>query len=453
MKIAIIDDQKDIRYSVSKILKKDNHQTFLYSGLEVDVVKSIKENNIDLLIVDIMLSDNFSGIDLLKILRQKDIEQPAILMTAYTTPTNMIEASKIGIKDILQKPFTKKELKDIVNKYVTKSSRQIQIVSKDEEEFVGSFETMKDIYKKIGIAANNDLSVIILGDTGTGKELVANLIHKNSLRNNYPIISINCATIPKELFESELFGHEKGAFTGADKKHIGFAEAVKQGTIFFDEIGELDISLQSKLLRFLENRSFKRVGSNIEIPFQGRVVSATNININDYIKNENFREDLFYRLSMLSIEIPNLEKRKDDIPILVTHFIKKANKELKLNIKGISEDALQILKKRQYKGNIRELKNIVYNAALNAHSDFIQIDNLNLSNKKEKISNIEDIIEGLIEKNGIENIKDTLEEIEKIFYQKIVNKSNNISKLSEYLNISRVTFRNILKKYDIIIIK
>jgi len=137
----------------------------------------------------------------------------------------------------------------------------------------------------------------------------------------------------------------------------------------------------------------------------------------------------------------------------VRYFIKKANKELKLNIKGISEDALQILKKRQYKGNIRELKNIVYNAALNAHSDFIQIDNLNLSNKKEKISNIEDIIEGLIEKNGIENIKDTLEEIEKIFYQKIVNKSNNISKLSEYLNISRVTFRNILKKYDIIIIK
>ena len=450
MKIAIIDDQKDIRYSVSKVLKKDNHQTFLYSGLEVDVVKSIKENDIDLLIVDIMLSDNFSGIDLLKILRQKNIKQPAILMTAYTTPTNMIEASKIGIKDILQKPFTKEELKDIVNKYVTTSSGQIQILSKNDEEFVGSFETMKDIYKKIGIAANNDLSVIILGDTGTGKELVANLIHKNSLRNKYPIISINCATIPKELFESELFGHEKGAFTGADKKHIGFAEAVKQGTIFFDEIGELDISLQSKLLRFLENKSFKRVGSNIEIPFQGRVVSATNININDYIKNENFREDLFYRLSMLSIEIPNLEKRKDDIPILVTHFIKKANKELKLNIKGISEDALQILKKRQYKGNIRELKNIVYNAALNAHSDFIQIDNLNLSGRKEKISNIEDIIEGLIEKNGIENIKDTLEEIEKIFYQKIINKSNNISKLSEYLNISRVTFRNILKKYGII---
>ncbi len=449
MKIAVIDDQKDIRYSVSKILKKDNHQTFLYSGLEVDVVKSIKENSVDLLIVDVMLSDTFSGIDLLKILRQNSFEQPAILMTAYTTPTNMIEASKIGIKDVLQKPFTKEELKKIVDKYVINSDERIHAVNQNNEEFIGSFKTMKDIYKKIGIAANNDLPIIILGDTGTGKELVANLIHKNSSRSRYPIIAINCATIPKELFESELFGHEKGAFTGAEKKHIGFAEVVAKGTLFFDEIGELDISIQSKLLRFIENRSFKRVGSNIEIPFQGRIISATNININDYIKNENFREDLFYRLSMLSIETPTLEKRKDDIPILVKHFIKKANQELKLSLKGISEDALQILQKRRYKGNIRELKNIVYNAALNAHGDFIQIDNLNLFTKKEKISNMEELIEKLIEKNGIENIKNTLEEIEKTFYKKIVKKSNNISKLSEYLNISRVTFRNILKKYDI----
>ncbi len=449
MKIAIIDDQKDIRYSVSKILKKENHQTFLYSGLEFDVVNSIKDSGVDLLIVDVMLSDTFSGIDLLKILRQKNLEQPAILMTAYTTPTNMIDASKIGIKDVLQKPFTKEELKNIVNKYAIKSDEQIYAINQDDEEFIGSFKTMKEIYKKIGIAANNDLPVIILGDTGTGKELIANLIHKNSSRSRYPIITINCTTIPKELFESELFGHEKGAFTGAEKKHIGFAEAVGRGTIFFDEIGELDISLQSKLLRFIENRSFKRVGSNIEISFQGRIISATNININDYIKNENFREDLFYRLSMLSIETPTLENRRDDIPILVKHFIKKANKELKLNLKGISEDALQILKKRKYKGNIRELKNIVYNAVLNAHGDFIQIDNLNLFFKKEKISNMENLIESLIEKNGIENIKYTLEEIEKVFYQKIVEKSNNISKLSEYLNTSRVTLRNILKKYDI----
>ncbi len=452
MNIAIIDDQEVVRYSVARTLKKLQHNTYEFTGIEKNIPSIIENENIELLIVDVMLSENFSGIDLLKELRAKNISQPAILMTAFTTPTNMIEASKIGIKDILQKPFSGDDLKKAVEKYNVKKSENIHTLSKIDEEFVGSFETMKEIYEKIGIAANNDLPVMILGDTGSGKELIANLIHKNSHRNKSQILAVNCASIPKELFESQLFGHEKGSFTDAVKAHIGFAEAVGNGTLFLDEIGELDISLQSKLLRFLETKTFKRIGSNIDLSFKGRVISATNINMSKHMGDENFREDLFYRLSVLSIEVPSLEKRKNDIPILVKHFIKKANHDLKLNIKGISDNALEALKKRTYKGNIRELKNLVYNCVLNAHEDVIQIENIKdvISKPQSKqLINIKNIFLEILEQNGIENAKITLESLESAFYNALIEKCDNISHLAAYLNISRSTLRKILQKYNI----
>ncbi len=449
MKIAIIDDQDEIRYSVSKILKRVKYETILFSGLEIDIIKSIKESEINLLIVDVMLSDDFSGIDLVKTLKQNGIDLPVILMTAYTTPTNMIEASKIGIKDILQKPFTADELKEVVKRYDEKKESYIKVMDQINEEFVGSFETMKEIYSKIGIAANNDLPVMILGDTGTGKELIARLIHKNSKNSKAQILAVNCASIPKELFESQLFGHEKGSFTDANKQHIGFAEAVGEGTLFLDEIGELDISLQSKLLRFLENKTFKRVGGNSDIRFKGRVISATNINIATNIEKESFRQDLYYRLSMIKIEVPALKNRVRDIPILVDFFIKKANKDLKLNIKGISGHALEILKNRHYKGNIRELKNIVYNSALNAREDVIQEENIKFEQHNNKEISLNDIFSYMLESRGIENAKNLLEEVEKEFYNALVKQSDNITHLASHLQISRSTLRKILQKYKI----
>ncbi|MFK5881801.1 MAG: sigma-54 dependent transcriptional regulator [Sulfurospirillum sp.] len=449
MKIAIIDDQDEIRYSVSKILKRAKYETLLFSGLEVDIVKRIREGEINLLIVDVMLSDDFSGIDLVKTLRQNSVNLPVILMTAYTTPTNMIEASKIGIKDILQKPFTADELKDVAKKYDEKKESYIKVMDQINEEFVGSFETMKEIYSKIGIAANNDLPVMILGDTGTGKELIARLIHKNSKNSKSQILAVNCASIPKELFESQLFGHEKGSFTDANKQHIGFAETVGEGTLFLDEIGELDITLQSKLLRFLENKTFKRVGGNSDIKFKGRIISATNININKNIEKESFRQDLYFRLSMIKIEVPTLKQRTKDIPILVDFFIKKANKDLKLNIKGISGSALEILKNRNYEGNIRELKNIVYNSALNAREDVIQEENIKFEKQNKKEIALNDIFSYMLESRGIENAKSMLEEVEKEFYMALTKKSDNITHLANHLQISRSTLRKILQKYNI----
>ncbi len=449
MKIAIIDDQDEIRYSVSKILKRAKYNTILFDGLEADIVKQIKEKDVNLLIVDVMLSDDFSGIDLIKIFKDSGIVLPIILMTAYTTPTNMIEASKLGIKDILQKPFTAYELKNVVKKYNEKDENYIKVMDQINEEFVGSFETMKEIYSKIGIAANNDLPVMILGDTGTGKELIARLIHKNSKNSKSQILAVNCASIPKELFESQLFGHEKGSFTDANKRHIGFAEVVGEGTLFLDEIGELDISLQSKLLRFLENKTFKRVGGNSDIKFRGRIISATNINIDKNIEKESFRQDLYFRLSMINIEVPTLKQRKKDVAILVDFFIKKANKDLKLGIKGISNEALEILKNRNYKGNIRELRNIVYNSILNAHEDVIQEENIKFDKQKKREISLDDIFSYMLESRGIENAKSMLEEIEKEFYLALTKKSDNITHLANHLEISRSTLRKILQKYKI----
>ena len=450
MKIAIIDDQEEVRYSVSRTLKKAKYETFTFDGFEEDIENTIIDENIDLLIVDVMLSDDFSGIDLIKRFREGNIKQPVILMTAYTTPTNMIEASKIGIKDILQKPFTSEELKNIVAKYKSTSSANIIIKKQIDEEFVGSFETMKEIYSKIGIAANNDLPVMIVGDTGTGKELIANLIHKNSVQNNSSIVAINCASIPKELFESQFFGYEKGAFTDAKTQHIGFTESVGEGTLFLDEIGELDLTLQSKLLRFLENKTFKRVGGNVDIPFKGRIISATNINIDTNIKNDHFREDLFYRLSMINIEVPDLHTRKQDIPILIEYFIKKANHDLKLDIKGISDEAMDTLKNREYQGNIRELRNIVYNCVLNAHENIIKKENIKIFSQTQNSLDIEEIISQMVEKEGVENAKEVFEKIEKSFYSALFMQTNNISHLAEYLGISRSTLRKTLQKYNLI---
>ena len=375
-------------------------------------------------------------------------------MTAYTTPTNMIEASKIGIKDILQKPFDEKQLLELVEKYLHASSKEKgskKPIKQGNEEFVGSYETMKDIYKKIGIAANNDLAVLIYGETGTGKELIANLIHTNSERSTQPFIAVNCASIPKELFESQLFGHEKGSFTSADKQHIGYAEQTGAGTLFLDEIGELDIELQSKLLRFLETKKFRRVGGSKELFFEGRIISATNANLKEQSKQKNFREDLYFRLSMLTITMPTLQERIQDIPILCEHFIAKANRDLKTTINAISEEALKKLMRHQWRGNIRELRNTIYSACLNASDDMIKADDIkefeetSLSEKK----GIEHFCRDFLEHEGMGKAYALEQMMQKSFLEVCFSLCSNITQLATFLNISRNTLKKQLKEFGI----
>lgn len=455
MKIGIIDDQQEIRYSLSKILQRNNHTTVSFNGEETNLSEQIEEHGIELLIIDVMLGETLTGIDLIKGFKKAKIDRPIILMTAYTTPTNMIEASKIGIKDILQKPFDEAELINLVDKYLhfskkDKSSRPL--LKQGKEEFVGSYETMKEIYKKIGIAANNDLCVLIFGETGTGKELIANLIHTNSDKSEHPFIALNCASIPKDLFESQLFGHEKGSFTSADKQHIGFAELAGEGTLFLDEIGELDIELQSKLLRFLESKKFRRIGGGKELPFEGRIISATNANLKENITKGVFREDLFFRLSMLSIAVPNLQQRVQDIPILCEHFIAKANKDLKTSITSIAQIALVKLQKQIWRGNIRELRNAIYSACLNAQDDILSIQDFNDLEVKDKTieDDIHKLCQSYLEQCGIEKAK----ELEALMRKELLHVGlflcPNITKLSSALDISRNTLKKELKDFNLI---
>lgn len=455
MKIAIIDDQQEIRYSVSKILQRNNHTTVQFNGEEINLSEQIEEQGIELLIIDVMLGETLTGIDLIKRFKKAKIELPIILMTAYTTPTNMIEASKIGVKDILQKPFDEAELITLVDKYLDfskKNKSSKPLLKQGKEEFVGSYETMKEIYKKIGIAANNDLCVLVFGETGTGKELIANLIHTNSDKSEHPFIALNCASIPKDLFESQLFGHEKGSFTSADKQHIGFAELAGEGTLFLDEIGELDSELQSKLLRFLESKKFRRIGGGKELPFEGRIISATNANLKENITKGIFREDLFFRLSMLSIAVPSLQERVQDIPILCEHFIAKANKDLKTSITSITQVALLKLQKQIWRGNIRELRNTIYSACLNAQNDTLGIQDFNDLEVKDKTieDDIHKLCQSYLEQCGIEKAK----ELEVIIRKELLHVGlllcPNITKLSNALDISRNTLKKELKDFNLI---
>lgn len=455
MKIAIIDDQQEIRYSVAKILQRYDHTPVQFNGEEHRLEEMLQEQGVELLIVDVMLGDTLTGIDLVKRFKKSGIRSPIILMTAYTTPTNMIEASKIGIKDILQKPFDETQLINLVQKHqhgAMKDKTEKKLIGQSKEEFVGSYETMKEIYRKIGIAANNDLCVLIYGQTGTGKELIANLIHTNSHHNEHPFIALNCASIPKELFESQLFGHEKGSFTSADKQHIGFAEQTGEGTLFLDEIGELDLELQSKLLRFLETKKFRRVGGNRELPFEGRIISATNTNLQEQSEKGFFREDLYFRLSMLSITMPTLQERIQDIPILCEHFIAKANKELKTSIGAISQEALEKLQKHPWRGNIRELRNTIYSACLNASSDTLHSEEMNLLFSQEK-SDVEQVLSKIchdyLAEHGIQGAKELAQLWSKTLLHVSFMRCPNLSQLCTALDISRNTLKKQLRECGI----
>jgi len=455
MNIAIIDDQEFIRYSVKKILKKRSFNTYDYSGEEENLIDDLVQKDIKLIILDVVLEIHKTGIDILEEIRKRKLDIQVVLMTAFTTAENVIKANKLEVVDILKKPFEEEELLSILDEIV-KNNQNLDDntlpLENTQSEFIGSFETMKNIYKKIGMAATNNLTVLITGDTGTGKELVAQLIHKNSANMHKPFISINCASIPAELFESQLFGHEKGSFTGATSQHIGYAQQVERGTLFLDEIGELNIDLQSKILRFLENGSFRRVGGYKEFTFDGRIIAATNLNFQEAIEKNIFREDLYFRLSMLNIDLPSLAKRKDDIPLLVEHFIKKANKDLNTQVKTISQGAINILSKHHWRGNIRELRNAIYNAVLVSKQDNITPNDLEYLNKETKEQNpksFDTYVENLLEVEGLGNALQIKENIDKIFLQTCVKQCSNITHLAQYLNVSRATLRKRLKSFGI----
>jgi len=440
--IAIIDDQADIRYAVEKMLSNNGHTCYEFCGDEEDLIEGIEVFDIDLIILDMMLKDSLTGLDVLQRLKSASYQIPTILITGYATASNLINAAKSGIVDILEKPFGTEDLLNIVNKYKREAKKEKAFLFTDSnEEFIGSFKTMKNVYSKIGLASKSDIMVLIEGKSGTGKDLVAKLIHKNSARASNPFIAVNCAIISQENFETLFFGSEKNP---------GYIKSADNGTLVLDKLSDLELSLQDKLFNFLETGSYIYNGEKVEL--KARVISTSSKKIKELIEQKLFKSDLYHKVSMIEIELPSLEERQKDIKDLILHFIKLANIELKKSLKGIEQDAIEFLENYKFNENIRELKSIIYKAVLSARDENIMLYEIKslLQNNNSKLQpTLENICKDIVNIYGIENSKNIFEDFEKCILKELTKRCHNISALAKYMNVSRNTLKSKLKKYGI----
>lgn len=457
--ILIIDDNQSTIDALNQIIVKNGYHVYTADTAEIGYNIFIN-NSIDLIITDMMLP-GISGIELLGKIRQKNELIPVIIISAYGSVEKAVEAVKLGATDFITKPFTIEEIelkikKSIETSLLTKQNRELNLeneylrteISYNFSEIIGQSKSMFKIIEQIKKIADANSPIIILGESGTGKELVARALHFNSHRKNKPFVRVHCAALAQGVLESELFGHEKGSFSGAISRKPGRFEIAGEGSIFLDEIGEISQELQVKLLRVLQEKEFERVGSNITLKMNARIITATNRNLMQMVKDGIFREDLFYRLNVVPIEIPPLRERKDDIPLLINHFLKKYSIEANKNISEIKYGVLDALQEYPWPGNIRELENIIERA-------IVMSDTIILSFK--------DFPENIINYNGnsiknneppkknINNLIDLIEEYEKELIRNALFKSkNNITKASKILGIKRTTLRYKMDKYELI---
>jgi nitrogen regulation protein NR(I) len=376
-KLLLVDDEADVQYSFGRIFDSSEIELTTASSGE-SALEIIPRLRPDLVLMDVRMG-GLNGLETLRRLRQVDSKLPVIMMTAYGTTQTAIEAMKLGAYDYLLKPFDVPKLKEIVFNALKAARDMKRVVSYqpllESEDYevgvVGRSEPMQKVFKLIGQLASSDATALITGESGTGKELVARAIYHHSRRNEKPFLAINCAAIPENLLESELFGHEKGAFTGAATQRIGKFEQCNGGTIFLDEIGDMTLPTQTKILRVLQNGTFERVGGNQPVKVDVRVIAATNKPLEEAVAKREFREDLFYRLNVVRIEIPPLRERKEDIPLLVNYFLKKIAQSQKQAPKSIAEEALEFLTQHSWPGNVRELENVIQRAIVVTKGDVI----------------------------------------------------------------------------------
>jgi DNA-binding NtrC family response regulator len=361
-KILIIDDERSIRATLKEILEFEKYLVeTAQDGIEG--YKMAEEKNFDLIFCDIKMP-KIDGIETLKKIVENNILSPVIMISGHGDIETAVQTLKIGAFDYIEKPLDLNRVLTCVrnalnNNHLKKENTILKRKIKSKSEIIGQSPEIKSILELITKVANSNARVLITGSNGTGKELVANQIHEKSSRNKNLFVEINCAAIPSELIESELFGHEKGSFTSAHKQKIGKFEQASNGTLFLDEIGDMSLSAQSKVLRALQENKITRVGGNKSISVNPRIIAATNKNLRKEIENGNFREDLFHRLNVIPIKVPSLKERIEDIPILCNYFIEKICKEHGIKQKEISNKAIDELKKMKWTGNIRELRNVL----------------------------------------------------------------------------------------------
>ncbi len=370
--LLVIDDEPSILHAFRRAFR-DPALTLLTASTAAEGLELIRSAKPDVILLDIHLPDQ-SGLDTFRSIKEIDARIPVIFITGHGTTDTAIEAMKIGAYDYLLKPLELAPLRELVTRALD-ISRLMNVPALlatealragPSEVLVGKCPAMQEVYKAIGRVATRDVSVLILGESGTGKELVARAIYSHSRRANGPFLAINCSAIPETLLESELFGHEKGAFTGADRKRIGKFEQCSGGTLFLDEIGDMTPLTQSKLLRVLQEQSFERVGGNETVKTDIRVIAATNRPLEEMVAHEKFRTDLFYRLNVFTIQLPPLREHTEDLPELVQHFLRRFSVELKKEVRSVSPEAMDLLRAYPWPGNIRELQSVLKQAMLQA---------------------------------------------------------------------------------------
>jgi nitrogen regulation protein NR(I) len=376
-KLLLIDDEADVQYSFRRTFDSPEIEITTASSGE-EGLKLIPKVKPDLVMMDVRMT-GMTGLETLRRLRQTDAKLPVIIMTAYGTTQTAIEAMKLGAYDYVLKPFDVPKLKALVANALEAARAMKKVVSYqpllESEDYdigiVGRTDAMQNVFKLIGQLAASDATALITGESGTGKELIARAIYGHSRRAEKPFLAINCAAIPENLLESELFGHEKGAFTGATNQRIGKFEQCNGGTLFLDEIGDMTPATQTKILRVLQNGTFERVGGNTPIKTDVRIIAATNKPLEQAVADKHFREDLFYRLNVVRLHVPPLRERRADIPLLVNYFLKKFSEKNKQPLKALTDEALSALEAHDWPGNVRELENVVHRALVVSKGDAI----------------------------------------------------------------------------------
>ena len=369
-KVLVVEDEESHRRVLKKALEDEGYWVQTVETGRV-AQSALRENDFDVCLIDINLPD-FDGLTLLKEAKEAGIGASVIIVTGRNTMHNAIEAMKNGAFDYVTKPWDLEEISLLVRRAL-ESRKLVQDFrdlkkevkkSYDPGNMVGTSAAMQKVYKTIGQVVNTDATILIQGESGTGKELVARTIHYNSPRWSKPFTAVHCAAVPRDLLESELFGHEKGSFTGALERRIGKFELAEEGTLFLDEVGDIPLELQTKLLRVLQEREYSRVGGREELKANVRILAATNQDLEKAVKERRFREDLYFRLKVIPIYLPPLRERKGDIPQLVSYFIEKINREMGTQISGASPEALKLLEEHFWPGNVRELENTLIRAAV-----------------------------------------------------------------------------------------
>ena len=454
--IVVVDDDNNLRNMLEIVLKKEGYDVISF-GNGYEFLKQLKRIKPVLVISDIKMPD-INGIDLLKHIKDIKYDLPVIMITAYKSTSDAVEAMKLGAEDYIIKPFDIDELLKRVKKTIeTKELKQENISLKAElgseryYKIIGKTRSMKEIFGLVDNIAQTDSTVLITGESGTGKELIAREIHRKSNRKDENFVSINCGALPENLLESELFGYVKGAFTDAYKDKQGLFEVAHKGTLFLDEIAEMSQNMQVKLLRAIQEKRIRRLGDSEERDVDVRIISATNKDLFKELQNNNFREDLFYRLNVISIYLPPLRERIDDIPLLMEHFLNVFNRKFNKNIKGFTPEVYELFKTYKWYGNVRELENFIERAVALEKGDMINIDSLpkEIREKGVMLRKGEDsFVELMI--NDDFNFTEYIDNVsKKVILKALEISGNNLKEASRLLKISYRSLRYYVKKFGL----